>query len=339
MSAVKPSALGITASPSLSSAALSRASSRTSPLAKFHAGFFRISLALCAQVLLWKNLVQITKDNHARQFHPMLLSLPSTATNLLWLTALLVLISLSILYTLRCYHHFDKVKDEFLHHVGVNYLFAPWMSSLLLLQTSPMLVVPDGSICQQLTWWMFVVPIIMLDIKLYGQWFIKGKRVLTKVANPACQLSVIANLVAAKEAMFMGWSEMALCFFALSMAHYLVLFVTLYQRHPGSNGVSPSLRPVFFLFIATPSMASIAWCSIAGSFDVVSKMLFFLSMFLFMSLVMFANVAGSIAIYFLCFLYNASTYAFYKEEKAKTNTNSNCNGYYYVDDVLDVVYN
>lgn len=254
-------------------------------LTNFHAGYFRISLALCGQVLLWKTLVQYTKDNHDPHWHPVLLILPSTASTLLWSMALVVLITLSILYALRCLHHYDKVKEEFLHHVGVNYLFAPMMSYLLLLQTSPILVVPDGSIYQQITWWMVVIPIILLDIKLYGQWFIKGKRVLAKVANPACQLSVIANLIAAKEAVYMGWSEVALCFFALSMAHYLVLFVTLYQRHPGSNGFSPKLRPVFFLFIATPSMASLAWSSISGSFDAVSKMLFFLSMFLFMSLV------------------------------------------------------
>lgn len=255
-------------------------------LVNFHAGYFRISLALCAQVVLWKTLVQFTKDSHDRQLlHPVLLRLPTTASTLLWSMALVVLIALSLVYALKCLHHLDKVKEEFLHHVGVNYLFAPWIACLLLLQSSPILVVPNGSFYQQITWWMLVVPIIMLDIKLYGQWFIKGKRVLTKVANPACQLSVIANLVAAKAAIFMGWSEIAICFFALGVAHYLVLFVTLYQRHPGSNGVIPKLRPVFFLFIATPSMASLAWSSITGTFDVTSKMLFFLSIFLFMSLV------------------------------------------------------
>lgn len=255
-------------------------------LGSFHAGYFRISLGLCAQVSLWKALVRFTQDSHDPHLHPVLLMLPTMASTLLWSMALMVLISLSIFYALRCLYHFDKVKDEFLHHVGVNYLFAPWMSCLFLLQTSPILVVPTGSIYQQLTWWMLVLPIIMLDIKIYGQWFIKGKRFLAKVANPACQLSVIANLVGAKAAIYMGWTEIALCFFALGMAHYLVLFVTLYQRHPGCNGVSVKLRPVFFLFIATPSMGSLAWSSITGgTFDVTSKMLFFLSIFLFMSLV------------------------------------------------------
>ncbi|KAL2939008.1 S-type anion channel SLAH1 [Bienertia sinuspersici] len=255
-------------------------------LANFHAGYFRISLGLSAQVWLWKTLVQFTKDSHDHGLHPVLMMLPSTASTLLWSLALVVLITLSILYALRCLHHFDKVKEEYVHHIGVNYLFAPWMSCLLLLQTSPILVVPSGTFYQQITWWMLVAPIVLLDIKMYGQWFIKGKaRVLAKVANPASQLSVIANFIAAKASFFMGWSEIALCFFAMGVAHYLVLFVTLYQRHPGSNGVSPKLRPVFSLFVATPSMASLAWSTITGSFDITSKMFFFLSMFLFISLV------------------------------------------------------
>uniref|UniRef100_A0A803MV68 Uncharacterized protein n=2 Tax=Chenopodium quinoa TaxID=63459 RepID=A0A803MV68_CHEQI len=141
------------------------------------------------------------------------------------------------------------------------------------------------NIYMRLLWWVFVLPIIILDIKIYGQWFTKGKRLLSRVANPTCQLSIIANLVAAKAAVDMGWLEIALCLFSLAMAHYLVLFITLYQRLPGSNGVSMMLRPVFFLFIATPSMASLAWGSINGKFDEGSKMLFFLSLFLFMSLV------------------------------------------------------
>ncbi|KAJ9566715.1 hypothetical protein OSB04_002681 [Centaurea solstitialis] len=68
------------------------------------------------------------------------------------------------------------------------------------------------------------------------------------------------------------------------MTHYLVVFITLYQRLSGGNHISADLRPVFFLFVATPSMATLAWKSINGSFDIVCKMLFFLSMFLFVSL-------------------------------------------------------
>ncbi|KAI3948880.1 hypothetical protein MKX01_022294 [Papaver californicum] len=203
---------------------------------------------------------------------------------LLWSVSLFTLLSLSLLYMLRCFFHFKMVKAEFLHHVGVNYLFASFISWLLLLQSSPFIA--PKSISYFSLWCIFVIPLLILDVKLYGQWFTKGKRYLSVAANPTSQMSVIGNLVGARSAAEMGWNEGAVCLFSLGIIHYLVLFVTLYQRLTGNNnGIPALLRPVFFLFIAAPSMASLTWDSVSGSFGTPSKMLFFLSVFLFTSLV------------------------------------------------------
>ena len=67
-----------------------------------------------------------------------------------------------------------------------------------------------------------MIPVLALDIKIYGQWFTTEKR------------------------------------FTLGMVQYLVVFVTLYQRLSGSDQLPVMLRPVFFLFFAAPSMASLA---------------------------------------------------------------------------------
>lgn len=250
-------------------------------LTKFHAGYFRISLSLSSQALLWKTLGETPVDAHV--YRRMLGMLPYAGFILLWSLALLTLISLSLLYTLKCIFLYKSVKNEFLNPIGVNYLFVPWISCLLLLQSVPF--VGPNTLYYPLLWWTFVVPIVILDVKIYGQWFTKGKKFLSTVANPASQLSVIGNLVGARAAALMGWRESAICMFSFGMVHYLVLFVTLYQRLSGCDRLPTMLRPVFFLFFAAPSMASLAWISICGSFDVSSKMLYFLSLFLFMSLV------------------------------------------------------
>ncbi|KAL8142734.1 hypothetical protein V2J09_015766 [Rumex salicifolius] len=262
-------------------------------------GHFRVCMSMCMQALLWKTLVQYTTTSGSHfleidvhRDH----DLPSTALILLWCLSLFTLITTFLIYTLKCWLHFDRVKQEFMHHVGVNYFFAPWISSLLLLQALPNSFSLNHNNhnnnnnynsysinCNY--WWVFVVPIVALDVKIYGHWFTKGKRFLSRVANPASQIGVIANLAAARATSELGWKEGALFLFSLGMAHYLVLFVTLYQRLPGGDGFPISLRPVFFLFIATPSMASFAWSSIHGGFGTASKMLFFLSLFLFLSLV------------------------------------------------------
>ncbi|CAL9092685.1 unnamed protein product [Musa acuminata var. zebrina] len=265
----------------VAAAATGRALPKFSMLTRFHAGYFRISLSLCGQALLWKTLIEPSTD--ARALRAVVSRLPSFAFVLFWSLAFLTLLALCFLYVARCVLRFRSVRAEFAHHVGMNYLFAPWISWLLLLQSAPFLRPNTNGYL--LLWWLFSLPILALDVKIYGQWFTQGKKFLSTVANPTSQISVIGNLVGARAAAQMGWRESALCMFSLGIAHYLVLFVTLYQRLLGSNSLPAMLRPVFFLFFAAPSMASLAWDSISSTFDTPCKMLFFLSLFLFASLV------------------------------------------------------
>ncbi|XP_010059587.2 S-type anion channel SLAH1 [Eucalyptus grandis] len=258
---------------------------KSSILTRLHAGYFRISLSLACQALLWKILRRPspTHDDSLPLEH---LShvIPHMTFVIFWGFTLLVQISLSFLYILRCFFHFGLVRAEFQHHVGVNYLFAPWIAWLVLLQAADFTSDLPKTTLYLVLWWAFAVPVILLDIKLFGQWFTTERRFLSMVANPTSQLSVVGNLVGARAAAEMGWPETAVCMFSLGMAHYLVLFVTLYQRLSGGDKLPAMLRPVFFLFFAAPSKASVTWKSIAGEFDIGSKMLFFLSLFLFTSL-------------------------------------------------------
>ncbi|NP_001354081.1 S-type anion channel SLAH1 [Zea mays] len=262
-------------------------------LTRFHAGYFRISLALSGQALLWRTLISSDSSSTTAATEPplplplplLLRSLPSVAFLLLWSLALLALLALAALYAARCLLRFPAVRAEFRHHVAMNYLFAPWISCLLLLQSAPFLFLRPSAPPYHMLWWAFSLPILALDVKIYGQWFTRGRKFLSMVANPASHITVIGNLVTARAAARMGWHEAAVAIFAVGAAHYLVLFVTLYQRFLGSDSLPAMLRPVFFLFFAAPSMASLAWDAISASFDTCCKMLFFLSLFLFASLV------------------------------------------------------
>ncbi|KAJ8446343.1 hypothetical protein Cgig2_005874 [Carnegiea gigantea] len=264
--------------------------SLTSVLTRFHAGYFRITLSLGSQALLWRSLIE-PSSTHNIINNPLIHHIfhrlhPVTYTSL-WLLAFIILSLLSFLYLLRLILQPELVKAEFQHSVGVNYLFAPWISWLLLLQCAPILGEEPGTAAYLGLWWALVVPMVALDIKIYGQWFTtKGQRCnLTAVANPSSQMTVIGNLVGSRAAALMGWHETAMVLFSLGMVHYLVLFVTLYQRLSGTNTLPAMLRPVFSLFFAAPAVASLAWAAISGRFDTPAKMLFFLSLFLFTSLV------------------------------------------------------
>ncbi|KAL9671026.1 hypothetical protein QQ045_008589 [Rhodiola kirilowii] len=260
-------------------------SSISPSLAKFHAGYFRISLSLSSQTLLWKTLSNPPQDAHS--FRRMLGYLPTYAFILLWSLALCTTVTLSFLYILRCMLHYNRIKVEVDNNVGINYLFVPWISFLFLIQSSPFMSPNSPSLNHFILWWVFTIPIFILDVKIYGQWFTKGEnKYLSIVANPSSLLSVIGNLVGARGAAMMGWREVAIFMFALGMTHYLVIFITIYQRLQGNNSLPTRLKPVFFLVFAAPSMASLAWDSISlQKFNNSSKMLFFVSLFNFLSLV------------------------------------------------------
>jgi tellurite resistance protein TehA-like permease len=131
----------------------------------------------------------------------------------------------------------------------------------------------------------FMAPLLALELKVYGQWLSGGERRLSRVANPSTHLSLVGNFVGALLAARLGAREPALFFWAVGLAHYVVLLVTLYQRLPGGAALPRELHPVFFLFVAAPSTASVAWAEIAGRFDAVSRVAYFVGLFLYTSLV------------------------------------------------------
>ncbi|KAH9290585.1 hypothetical protein KI387_034702 [Taxus chinensis] len=154
---------------------------------------------------------------------------------------------------------FEIVQKEYNDRVRVNYLFIPWIAGMLLRMGLPSHIAPNK--VHPVLWCIFMTPITLSELKIYGQWFTKGKRSLARIANPSTHLSVIGNFVVARLATRVEWREAAMLFFTVGLVHYAVL----------------------------PSPASTAWEAISGSFDTGCKMLLFLSLFLYLALIMRVN--------------------------------------------------
>lgn len=200
----------------------------------------------------------------------------------LWCISVALLAIVSCIYLVKVVFYFEAVRREYYHPIRVNFFFAPWIALLFLALGVP------PSVSENLPaalWYILMAPIFCLELKIYGQWMSGGQRRLSKVANPSNHLSVVGNFVGALLGASMGLKEGPIFFFAVGMAHYMVLFVTLYQRLPTNETLPKELHPVFFLFVAAPSVASMAWASIQGSFDYGSRIAYFIAMFLYLSLV------------------------------------------------------
>nr|CAD1843349.1 unnamed protein product [Ananas comosus var. bracteatus] len=201
--------------------------------------------------------------------------------------------AVSFIYFLKVIFYFEAVRREYYHPIRVNFFFAPWIACLFLAIGVPPLVSENlhGSL-----WYVLMAPILCLELKIYGQWMSGGQRRLSKVANPSNHLSVVGNFVGALLGASMGLQEGPILFFAVGLAHYTVLFVTLYQRLPTNETLPKELHPVFFLFVAAPSVACMAWAKITGEFGYGSRIAYFIALFLYVSLAVRVNFFSRIQV-------------------------------------------
>ncbi|XP_078446280.1 guard cell S-type anion channel SLAC1-like [Wolffia australiana] len=247
-------------------------------LLRFPVNTFGVCLGLGSQAILWGSL----SSSPATAF----LHVSPIVNFSIWVLALASLATISAVYALKCAFFFEAVRREYFHPVRVNFFFAPWIVCMFLTIGAPGAV---STAPHPVLWCAFMGPVLFLELKIYGQWLSGGKRRLCKVANPSSHLSVVGNFVGAILAVRVGWAEPAKFLWAVGFAHYLVVFVTLYQRLPTSEALPKELHPVYSMFIAAPSAASIAWANIYGSFDEVSRTCYFIALFLYISLVVRIN--------------------------------------------------
>ncbi|CAM0880499.1 unnamed protein product [Alopecurus aequalis] len=248
-------------------------------LLRFPVSAFGMCLGMSSQAILWKNIAIAAST---RFLHITL------RTNLvLWCVSVALMCFVSALYGCKIVFYFEAVRREYYHPIRVNFFFAPWIACLFLAIGVPELVVES---LPHWLWYVLMAPILCLELKIYGQWISGGQRRLSRVANPSNHLSIVGNFVGALLGAIMGLREGPIFFFAVGLAHYIVLFVTLYQRLPTSETLPRDLHPVFFLFVAAPSVACLAWARITGEFGYGSRIAYFIAMFLYASLAVRINM-------------------------------------------------
>ncbi|XP_051125825.1 S-type anion channel SLAH2-like [Andrographis paniculata] len=247
-------------------------------LLRFPISSFGICLGLSSQAIMWKSLASSDSTKFLNIGHGINL--------VLWFVSIALVSVVAITYTFKIIFYFEAVRREYYHPIRVNFFFAPFIALLFLALGVPPSVSPA---LPPPLWYVLMAPFLCLELKIYGQWMSGGQRRLSKVANPSNHLAVVGNFVGALLGASMGLKEGPIFFFAVGLAHYIVLFVTLYQRLPTNETLPRELHPVFFLFVAAPNAAALAWATIHRSFDYGSRIAFFISLFLYFSLAVRVN--------------------------------------------------
>nr|ADN33779.1 tellurite resistance protein teha [Cucumis melo subsp. melo] len=222
---------------------------RTWPfLLRFPISSFGICLGVSSQAIMWKTL--------ATSVSTKFLHLSLKINLALWIISIALIVTVASTYLLKLILYFEAVRREYYHPIRVNFFFAPWIALLFLAIGVPPSVATN---LPPAIWYVLMTPFLCLELKIYGQWMSGGQRRLSKVANPTNHLSIVGNFVGALLGASMGLKEGPIFFFAIGIAHYLVLFVTLYQRLPTNETLPKELHPVVRVNFFRGFKFSLAW--------------------------------------------------------------------------------
>ncbi|XP_042506313.1 S-type anion channel SLAH3-like [Macadamia integrifolia] len=247
-------------------------------LLRFPINSFGICLGVTSQAILWRDLATTKSMSF--------LHISLTINLVLWCISVALVVTVSFIYSLKLIFYLEAVRREYYHPIRVNFFFAPWIASLFLAISLPPMVARN---IHEAIWYILMFPILCLDLKIYGQWMSGSHRRLSMVANPSNHLAIVGNFLVSYLGSNVGMKEGPIFFFAVGLAHYIVLFVTLFQKLPTNETLPKELHPVFFLFLASPSVASIAWALIQGVFDYGARIPYFIALFLYFTLVVRIN--------------------------------------------------
>ncbi|XP_049369557.1 S-type anion channel SLAH2-like [Solanum verrucosum] len=286
-------------------------------LLRYPISSFGICLGVSSQAIMWKALATSSSTKF--------LHISLDVNLVLWCISVVLMAVVAFTYALKIIFYFEAVRREYYHPIRINFFFAPWISLLFLALGVPQSVTKT---LPTVLWYILMTPIFCLELKIYGQWMSGGQRRLSKVANPVNHLSVVGNFVGALLGASMGLKEGPIFFYAVGLAHYVVLFVTLYQRLPTNETLPKDLHPVFFLFVAAPSVASMAWATIQGSFDYGSRISYFIALFLYFSLAVrinfFRGIRFSLTWWAYTFPMTGAAIATIRYSAVVTNTLTKC---------------
>ena len=139
-------------------------------LLRFPISSFGMCLGISSQAILWQTLA---KSPSTEFLHI------SVKVNLvLWIISVTLFSFNFILYLLKIIVYFEAVRREYYHPIRVNFFFAPWITLLLLGVALPPSLYKYR---HHAHWYILMVPIFLLDLKIFGQWISGSQRRLSKV--------------------------------------------------------------------------------------------------------------------------------------------------------------
>lgn len=232
-------------------------------------------------------------------------ALPSWIVLLSLGLTLLMLGIISLFYLFKIFIHFKEVQSEWFHPIKINF-FPLFAKSLLVL--SIVFLALDKTISLGL--WITGAGLqFILTLAIASSW-IRHKHFQIQHLSPAWFIAVVGNIIAPIAGVEHGFIEISWLFFVMGFFWMTILTGIIFYRLIFHDPVPEKLIPTFFILFAAPAIAFIAYLKLTGSYDPFARILYGMSLFLFLLLMAQGGLFLKVRFYLSCWAYSFPLAAF-----------------------------
>ncbi|MBN1501110.1 MAG: SLAC1 anion channel family protein [Spirochaetes bacterium] len=213
----------------------------------------------------------------------MILHLPFLMSPYLLQISLFFTLIFIVFYFYKIVYHREQVIEELYHPVKIN--FYPIIAKLLFIQSIIFLNINMN--ISKILWISGAGLQLFFSVFIVAVWMRKSGLEVHHL-NPAWFIPIVGNVIAPIAGVEHGFIELSWFFFAIGIVMWIVLFVIVFNRIVFHHPLKENLLPTLFIIFAPPAIAFIAYFKLSGEMDAFARILYYISLFLF--ILIFAQI-------------------------------------------------
>ena len=235
-------------------------------LQNFPISFFAIIMGLSGFTIAWE------KAAH-------LMQIPVFFDSLFAWGTLLVFLVISGLYIKKILFYPEAVTAELKHPVKLSFFPAVSISLLLI----SVVMMNRAETLSHVSWFFGVLFHFVLFLYVLNSWM-HHEHYQTAHISPAWFIPAVGNVLVPITGMHFGYVETSWFFFSIGIIFWVILFSIFFNRILFHNPMPKHLVPTLFILIAPPAVGFIAYVKLNGGLDNFAHILYYIALFLTLSL-------------------------------------------------------
>jgi len=201
-------------------------------------------------------------------------------------------------YLIKGIINFGSVKKDFVHSVKSN--FFPGISKIILLFSIAFLSI--DMFVSKVFWIVGAILQLIFTLIILRRWILHENEI--KTMNPLWFLPIVGNIIVPIAGVQHFNSEISWFFFSIGFVLWVVMFSLIMNRIIFHNPMAQKLMPSLFILMAPPAIGFISYIKLVGEVDVFARILYYISLFMFLLLLTKINVFRKVKFFLSSWAYS-----------------------------------